>query len=213
MSLIDNTCTSEIIPVEYCFYNLFNYSCKGLYKADIKFPPMVTAGCYSGLFYNCTNLVEGPKELPAAVLKNSCYYNMFRGCTKLVSFPSIKATTLDQYCCRYMFASCSSLTNAPDLPVASLKNYCYAYMFSGCSSLKKAPFLPAKSLVANCYYHMFENCSSLNNISVGATSWTGSYANSWVSGVAASGTFTKPTNTNITTGVNGIPSGWTVINT
>ena len=34
---------------------------------------------------------------------------------------------------------------------------------------------------------------------------------SWVSGVAASGTFTKNSSTSIPTGINGIPSGWNVV--
>jgi len=59
---------------------------------------------------------------------------------------------------------------------------------------------------------MFQICSSLNYIKVGATSWNTTYASNWVSGVSASGTFEKPSSTNIATGVNGIPSGWTVVN-
>ena len=47
---------------------------------------------------------------------------------------------------------------------------------------------------------------------VGATTWTASYAVSWVSGVSSTGTFVKPTSTSIATGNNGVPSGWTVEN-
>ena len=64
-----------------------------------------------------------------------------------------------------------------------------------------------------CYQKMFYNCNALEYISVGATSWNIAMANNWVSDVASTGTFEKPSGTTIPTGTSGIPSGWTVINT
>ena len=85
-------------------------------------------------------------------------------------------------------------------------------MFQGCTSLVNAPALPATTLATYCYRQMFYNCTSLNRITCLATNISASYCTSnWVSGVASSGTFTKAANmTSWTTGVNGIPSGWTV---
>lgn len=91
-------------------------------------------------------------------------------------------------------------------------------MFSGCTSLTTAPELPATTLASNCYTSMFNYCSQLNLIKVGATSWNSSYARNWVKGVAATGTFIKPTELVIGTGTgqipsssaNGIPAGWAV---
>jgi len=61
---------------------------------------------------------------------------------------------------------------------------------------------------------MFYGCTSLNNIKCLATDISASYCTiGWVTGVAATGTFTKAASmTNWTTGANGIPSGWTVQN-
>ena len=65
--------------------------------------------CYSGLFYNCTELIVAPR-LPATVLSDRCY--------------------------QFMFENCTSLTTIPKLPAVELKEYCYYRMFKGCTSLK-----------------------------------------------------------------------------
>ena len=59
---------------------------------------------------------------------------------------------------------------------------------------------------------MFYRCSSLNSIKCLATNISARKCTSnWVSGVASTGTFVKNSNmTSWTTGINGIPSGWTV---
>jgi hypothetical protein len=60
--------------------------------------------------------------------------------------------------------------------------------------------------------NIFQNCTSLNSITCLATdiSATDSTYN-WVNGVAANGTFTKAASmSSWTTGVDGIPTGWTV---
>jgi hypothetical protein len=61
---------------------------------------------------------------------------------------------------------------------------------------------------------MFNGCTSLNSIKCLATNVSATYCtNGWVSGVAASGTFTKAANMTkwtTKTGTSGIPSGWDV---
>jgi hypothetical protein len=63
---------------------------------------------------------------------------------------------------------------------------------------------------------MFQNCTKLNYIkAMFTTTPTGAspnyYTQNWVSGVASSGTFVKNSTASwTTTGVNGIPTGWTV---
>ena len=85
-------------------------------------------------------------------------------------------------------------------------------MFYNCASLTVAPELPATIFVRECYSYMFQDCSSLNYIKCLATRIPSSNSTSeWVNGVAATGTFVKPSSmTSWTTGVNGIPTGWTV---
>jgi hypothetical protein len=69
-------------------------------------------------------------------------------------------------------------------------------------------------LVSNCYQNMFGGCTNLNSITCLATNISATNCTSnWVSGVAASGTFTKAANmSSWTTGASGIPTGWTTLN-
>lgn len=87
---------------------------------------------------------------------------------------------------------------------------CFHMLFGNCSCLTTAPELPATKLVTGCYNNMFQGCTKLNRIKVNTTSWLQMYG--WVKNVSSTGTFVKPTGTDIPTGVNGIPAGWTVIN-
>ena len=193
-----------------CYQYMF-LNCTSITVAPDLPATTIRASCYAGMFRGCTSLIAAP-ELPATSLLSSCYSSMFHECTALVTPPELPATTLGTYCYQNMFRNCTSLTTAPELPATTLASNCYSSMFYGCTSLTTAPELPATTLVTNCYQYMFQICSSLNYIKVGATSWNTTYASNWVSGVSASGTFEKPSSTNIATGVNGIPSGWTVVN-
>ena len=85
-------------------------------------------------------------------------------------------------------------------------------MFRTCNKITTAPDLPATTLVSSCYNYMFYQCSLLAYIkAMFTTTPTTSYTNSWVNGVAASGTFVKNSSASWdVTGVNGVPSGWTV---
>jgi hypothetical protein len=86
-------------------------------------------------------------------------------------------------------------------------------MFRDCTSLTTAPELPATTLAQSCYRYIFYGCSNLNYIKCLATNISASSCTkNWVDGVASNGTFIKhPNMSNWTTGINGIPSGWTVI--
>lgn len=75
-----------------------------------------------------------------------------------------------------------------------------------------APALPATTLAEFCYYYMFYGCSNLASMDVNFTEWNPPGATmDWVSGVAASGTFTCPSTLPKTTGNNNIPTGWTIV--
>ena len=196
----------------YAFAHLFE-GCSKIIECANGFLPAVTLskGCYYHMFDNCTSLVSAP-VLPATTLKSQCYGYMFYGCSALVTAPDLPATTLDAYCYNVMFGSCTSLVKAPSLPATVLKNFCYYGMFDNCTSLVYAPVLPADRLVAYCYTMMLSNCTALSYIKMLATSTASSLAASnWVQNVASEGTFVKhPDNTFMSTGISGIPSGWTV---
>ena len=124
----------------------------------------------------------------------------------------LPATTLANGCYWVMFQECSGLTSAPALPATTLVDLCYCGMFAGCTSLTSAPVLPATTLAAVCYSGMFNGCTSLSSVTCLATDISAENCTSnWLNGVASSGTFTKAsTMSSWTTGVSGIPSGWTV---
>lgn len=140
------------------------------------------------LFSSDTNLVDARNlVLPATTLAGSCYGGMFQGCTSLVNAPELPATTLASFCYTEMFYNCTSLTTAPELPATTLSGYSYNNMFNGCTNL-------------NYIKAMFTTTPSTN------------YTGNWVNNVASSGTFVKnAAATWDVSGVNGIPSGWTVV--
>ena len=195
---------------EYCYDSMFK-GCTSLTSAP-QLPATTLANyCYNKMFNGCTNLTTAP-QLSATTLANYCYSYMFQGCTGLTSAPELSATTLANGCYGSMFRDCTSLTTAPQLPATTLTQYCYQYMFRDCTSLTSAPELLATTLAQYCYQYMFQGCTNLNYIkAMFTTAPSSTYTNNWVSGVAASGTFVKNSAaTWTTTGVNGVPTGWTV---
>ena len=196
----------------YCYQEMF-LDCTSLTTAPA-LPATTLAGyCYQSMFLGCTSLTTAP-VLPATILENSCYSNMFKGCTLLTTAPELPATTLAENCYNCMFRDCTSLTTVPSaLPSTNMWRNCYYGMFQNCTSLTTAPELPATtSLNRYCYQAMFMGCTSLNYIKCLATDISATNCTQgWVSGVASTGTFVKnPNMTSWTTGVDGIPSGWTV---
>lgn len=171
-----------------------------------------TATCRFNVRGNIMSLIS----LGSTMLSDSYALGyLFYGNTKLVDASGLQmpATTLSQYCYHRMFYGCTAMTKAPEiLPAKTLQSYCYNYMFYGCTSLEKAPELPATTLTSYCYNYMFQNCSSLNYVNAAFTTTPStSYTSSWLSGVAATGTFVKNgAATWTTTGVSAIPTGWTV---
>lgn len=139
-----------------------------------------------------------------------CYYRMFDHCRSLIQAPVLPATTLARSCYGNMFNACTSLTQAPELPATTLDYGCYIYMFSSCTSLTQAPELPATTLVKDCYLYMFYGCTKLNYVKCLATdaSTTG-YTHYWLDGVSSTGDFYTPASTTWSSGISGIPAGWT----
>ena len=195
---------------QYCYYYMFN-GCTSLTTAP-ELPATTLADfCYTGMFIGCTSLTTAP-ELPATTLTGRCYTSMFRICTSLTTAPELPATTLNVNCYSYMFNGCTSLTTAPELPATTLDQSCYNSMFGGCTSLTTAPELPATTLANSCYESMFGGCTTLNYIkAMFTTTPSSTYTSNWVNGVASTGTFVKNSAAEwTTTGVDGIPTGWTV---
>ena len=231
--------TLSLTEKRYCYYRMFYY-CSSLTQAPALPSTTLADRCYQEMFSNCNYLTKAP-ELPATALANSCYYRMFYGCSSLAQAPELPSTTLADECYYGMFHGCSSLTQAPELPATALASYCYgsmfyecrsltqtpelpattlvyrcyASMFSYCSSLTQVPELPATTLAEYCYLYMFESCPNLNYVKVTFTNWTPTTATeSWLNGVANSGTFECPqeliNNTTERTGST-VPSTWNMV--
>ena len=94
---------------------------------------------------------------------------------------------------------------------ADCPSYCFVRLFKDCVSLVQAPSLPSSTLGIYSYSTLFGGCSALDRIEVNFTEW-GLWTYSWVSGVAAAGTFVKPAALPEEIGNNRIPTGWTVVN-
>jgi len=197
---------------DYCYVEMFS-SCESLTTAPELPATTLAKQCYAAMFAGCSGLTTAP-ELPATTLAEECYSDMFYQCFSLTTAPELPATTLERACYEYMFQSCTSLTTAPELPATTLKESCYYGMFISCTSLTTAPELPATTLVDQCYHVMFTHCTNLNYIKCLATNvddgGTLNALGGWVEGVSSTGTFVKHPSATWSTGVSGIPSGWTV---
>ena len=196
---------------DYCYTGMF-YGCSSLTTAPELPATTLASYCYQYMFKGCSSLTTAT-ELPATKFASYCYESMFENCTSLTTAPALKSKNLYDGCYSNMFKGCTSLTNAPALPATTLSYECYSEMLSGCTALTTAPELHATTLVSRCYQYMFYGCTSLNNITMLATDISARYCmNDWVYGVSSTGTFTKAAEmTALPTGVNGIPSGWTVV--
>jgi hypothetical protein len=219
MSLVDKTVETTVIPIDKCFYRLFGArmvfpyeGCNIVNAKDLILPATtLTSECYEGMFDSCKKLISTP-ELPATTLAFNCYGNMFGSCSKLTVAPELPATTLANFCYSQMFYDCQKLETAPELPATTLGDFCYSYMFNNCRLLTTAPKLPATTLATQCYKGMFNNCVSLNYIKCLATDTSAEdCTTNWLYNVSATGTFVKAPNSTWTTGANGIPDGWTVV--
>lgn len=183
MSLCHSDFLNASAMASYSFSHLFRNSLIND-ASNLVFPSFASSACYEYMFSVCS-IITAPTSLPATTLADSCYFGMFSGST--------------------------GLTTAPNLPSTTLASWCYADMFQGCTSLTTAPELSASTLTANCYRRMFSGCTSVSAITCLATDKSASKCTKdWVGGVAANGTFVQASGVSWSTGVDGIPSGWTV---
>lgn len=168
--------------------------------------------CFSNLFYQCTGLTLAPDIPFTNIGEKGCSY-MFYGCSALTTAPAFSFEAVAKSACSYMFARCSALNyiNSDSLPAETLAESCYEYMFESCSGLTKGPVLPAEKLVSNCYRRMWYLCSKLNEIHCYCSdTLSATYSDSWVMGVASSGTFYQ-TLSYIATSTSARPNGWTSV--
>ncbi|MBR6464954.1 MAG: hypothetical protein IKS82_00800, partial [Bacteroidales bacterium] len=172
--------------------------------------------CCNGMFKGCKSFTSAP-VIKATELAEGCCQSMFEDCD-LTVVPALPATVLAEGCYRQMFRNSTHLESVPaDLlsHVTTLEPYCYFSMFNGCTNLKNAPDLPAATLVTSCYESMFGGtkvssikCLATNNITANDNT---KYTKEWFKDVTVTGTFTKKAGVTWRSGINAIPSGWTVV--
>ena len=156
---------------------------------------------FAAMFKDNTNLISaGNLVFSMKQVCDSAFSSMFYGCTSLVDFPQF----VDGMVCwrnpfHSMFYGCTSLKKVEKFsPIFARRisnngsNYYCSNMFSGCTSLNYV-----KCLMTNPYESGTSEPFNMND---------------WLSGVSQTGTFVKRRNIYWPTGVNGIPSGWTIKN-
>lgn len=220
-----------------CYYYMFN-GCSSLKTAPALPATTLAPYCYSNMFNGCS-LTSAP-ALPAETLAERCYEEMFHGCG-FTSAPTLPATTMAPYCYSCMFYSCSSLKSTPALPATTLAEGCYSKMFVGCGLLESVTTLPATTLAPYCYEQMFHTCyfmsdfpelpaqtlvegcykgmfygSDIEYIRCLATDISAPNCTAgWVEDILNNDNtcrFVTPSSTAWTTGIDGIPSRWTRVN-
>ncbi len=91
--------------------------------------------------------------------------------------------------------------------------YCYQETFANCTGITEAEIMGA-SPNRNAYCQTFNNCSNLHRITVHFTSWKDASNRDvweWSQGAPATGVWRCPKALGTTvTGINGVPTGWTV---
>lgn len=145
---------------------------------------------------------------------NYTFAYLFYNCTTIVDASRLNlGRTPRAYTCYYMFYGCKAMTAPPELPATTIESSCYRRMFQGCTDMTKSPDLPALTLQSNCYEYMFVSCSKLASIKMLATNVSASNCLlGWVNAIKSSGTFYKNKDASwTTTGISGVPSGWTVV--
>ena len=157
MSLIDKTCESVTIPVDYCFCSLF---LNGKLTEPPKLPALyLRSSCYLKMFMKNYSLSIAP-ELPAMNMLDSCYKQMFES-SSIKFAPELPATGLADNCYYSMFSDSYVIYAPRILPATTLANSCYMLMFNNCRRLITVPILPATTLTDSCYRSMFSGCNNL----------------------------------------------------
>ena len=153
--------------------------------------------CFNGTFRDCTRLTSAP-ELPSIRLGDSCYSSMFEGCIALSKVPSeIRFTNVGgNQVFQRMF--CMSRTSKLTTPAMTESPKLFGD-WGGTTATNQQMFCGNGNLTKiYCYWTRTSGSFSLTN---------------WVNYTADSGvTFYKRSTATFASGVNGIKTGWTVVN-
>ena len=155
--------------------------------------------CFNSTFRSCTNLVKAPTTLPSTILGPECYSSMFESCTSLAYPPAeLYFTSVNHNSYNRMF--CMSRNSKVTAAMTESPK-----MFGNWGSVN-----PATNNM-----QMFCGNGSLETIYCYWTNTSGTFGNiaNWVNYTDDTNvTFYKRSTQSFASGVNGIKTGWTVIN-
>lgn len=210
-----------LLPAEYltywCYWRLFSDS--GLQNIPEGLLPSqhLAIQGYHMMFQACLSLTSIPEGLfPARNLVQQCYTGMFGNCSNIRTIPTnlLPATTLAQECYGSMFNRCGIINVSNlKLPAPEFAQWCYRYMFQN-SSVEEGPQILGNSNATEELKASFSGCVNLRWIKcLDEDPLSGGYNTyvSWMQGVAAAGVFVQHINAIWGRGMNGIPSGWTIV--
>ena len=131
----------------------------------------------------------------------------------MTAMPDLPATVIGDGSYRTMFFRCYALAGSVTLPASLFTNACYDSLLRE-TAITEINIQASGPVYGNSMINMLYGCASLSKIEVNFTSWgnIATATQNWVSGVAASGTFIKPSALPEEYGPNRIPTGWTVVN-
>lgn len=154
--------------------------------------------CCNGMFRACTRLVKAPTRLPATDLGKECYSSMFEGCIALAYPPyELNFTSADVTAYNRMF--CMSRTSKLTTPAMTYT----PKLFGDWGSLPVQQQMFCGNGNLTTIYCYWTKVSYSGNFSL--TNWVNYTADSGV-------TFYKRSTQSFASGVNGIKTGWTVVN-
>ena len=180
---------------------------------------------FAQLFSGDTHLVSAENlRVSPTTLQRDCFNSTFRDCTRLTSAPELPSTRLSDSCYSSMFEGCTSLSKVPsEIRFESVGgSQVFQRMF--CMSRTSKVTTPAMTTTPKLFgdwgattptnQQMFCGNGNLNKIYCYWTRTSGSFSmTNWVNYTADSGvTFYKRSTATFASGVNGIKTGWTVVN-
>lgn len=196
--------------------------------SSITMPPDISNADYSGdivfdnSFNGCSRLLEPAQIAVKSTVSYGTFIGMYEGCTSLRHAPNLSgAERIGQQAFQSMFKNCTSLTEVPSLPMARevFGTYAFKGMFEGCTGITEGIDIRGITKIAagtEVFSNMYSGCTSLATAyAPSLRTWDTSQMNSWMNGVAASGTLytadSSVSSTIPTASASGCPSGWSVV--
>lgn len=147
--------------------------------------------CYNGMFRGCTNLEYGPKLLPSLDVPADGYSSMFEGCVKLIEAPEILATSVSgntalnrMFCMNRNSKVTAVMTKGPVLRITNPSAY------------------------SNTYQQLFCGNGNLTEVTILVQATNITFSN-WLNYTNTGGVIKTLSGTTFSSGVSGLPSGWT----